>query len=234
MAANLRKRRGYLRASVTRLAGRVTELEGTRDQPHNADHARQLLSKLQTLDADYRALHLEIIDLIDEKEVEALEAEQRHIDQLDDDVSDLTVKLQTLIAPSTAAPDAPAIDRRSLNRRLGRVRAVVLETLLPTLTSLSILPFYLSTLMSCPTTRRTWLPSTRTSLVRTLTMRTTCSPRILLLNDSYQARCTSVRWQHHSLETVLGSICCRSARQDDSVQCRENCLPPTCHQRRFS
>lgn len=78
MAANLRKRRGYLRASVTRLAGRVTELEGTRDQPRNADHARQLLSKLQTLDADYRALHLEIIDLIDEKEVEALEAEQRH------------------------------------------------------------------------------------------------------------------------------------------------------------
>ena len=41
-----------------------SELEGTTDQPY---HARQSLAKLQTLDADYRALHLEIIDLIDEK-----------------------------------------------------------------------------------------------------------------------------------------------------------------------
>ena len=72
--------------------GRVAELEGTSEQPRNADHAKQLLAKLQTLDADYRAIHLQIIDLIDEKEAEALDAEQRHIDQLDDDVSDLTVK----------------------------------------------------------------------------------------------------------------------------------------------
>ena len=107
---------------MTRLAGRVAELEGTTDQPRNAEHARQLLAKLQTLDADYRALHLEIIDLIDEKEAEALDAEQRHIDQLDDDVSGLTVKLQALI---TAAPalDRRTLNRRSLNRRLARVRA---------------------------------------------------------------------------------------------------------------
>ena len=80
-----------------------------------------MLAKLQTLDADNRALHLETIDLIDEKEAEALDAEQRHIDQLDDDVSGLTVKLQALTIPTTAAPDAPALDRRSLNRRLARV-----------------------------------------------------------------------------------------------------------------
>ena len=123
MAANLRKRRGVVRASVTRLAGRVAELEGTTDQPRNADHARQLLAKLQTLDTDYRALHLEIIDLINEKEAEALDAEQRHIDQLDDNVSGLTVKLQALTTPTAAAPDAPALDRRSLNLRLARVRA---------------------------------------------------------------------------------------------------------------
>ena len=52
MAANLRKRRGVVRASVTRLAGRVTELEETPDQPSNADHPRELLAKLQMLDAD--------------------------------------------------------------------------------------------------------------------------------------------------------------------------------------
>ena len=67
MAANLCKRRGVLRASVSRLSARISELEGTSDQPRTVDHARQLLTKLQTLDADYRALHLQIIDLIDER-----------------------------------------------------------------------------------------------------------------------------------------------------------------------
>lgn len=69
------------------------------------------MSKLQKLDADYRALHLEIIDLIDEKDTGAIEAEQRHIDQLDDDVSSLTMKLQVLMTPPTAARDATALDR---------------------------------------------------------------------------------------------------------------------------
>lgn len=123
MAANLCKRRGVVRASVTRLPRRITELEGTHDQPRNADHTRQLLAKLQTLDADYRALHLQIIDLIDEADADALDIEQRHIDQLDDDVFGLTVKLQALIAPATAAPDAPALDCRFLNRQLTRIEA---------------------------------------------------------------------------------------------------------------
>ena len=112
-----------MRASVTRLTGRIAELEGTPDQPRTADHARQLLAKLQTLDTNYRALHVQIIDLIDEADTDALDAEQKHIDKLDDDVSGLTVRLQALITPPTAAPDAPALDRRPLKRRLARVQA---------------------------------------------------------------------------------------------------------------
>lgn len=87
MAANLRKRRGVVRSSITRLGDRVSELEETPDQPRTPDRARQLLTKLQTLDSDFRTVHLELIDLIDEANTDALDAEQERLDKLDDDVN---------------------------------------------------------------------------------------------------------------------------------------------------
>ena len=80
MAANLRKRRGVVRRSVTRLNDRVSELEAAPGQPRTADHARQLLTKLQTLDSDFRRIHFELIDLIDEADTGALDTEQDTID----------------------------------------------------------------------------------------------------------------------------------------------------------
>jgi len=79
-----------------------------------------LLTKLQTLDSDFRRIHLELVDLIDEEDTEALDAEQGAIDKLDDDVSSLTVRLQALVEPATVttAPVAPPLDRRPLNRKL--------------------------------------------------------------------------------------------------------------------
>ena len=97
-------------------------MEGTPDQPRTSDHARQLLARLQALDTDYRSLHLQVVDLIDEGDTEALDAEQRHLDRLDDDVSDMTVRLQTLITPVDAAPDATPLDRRPLTSRLAKVQ----------------------------------------------------------------------------------------------------------------
>ena len=41
-ATNLRKRRGVVRVSITRLGTRLRELEDTSDQPRTPDHARQL------------------------------------------------------------------------------------------------------------------------------------------------------------------------------------------------
>lgn len=122
MAANLCKRRDVVRASATWLNGWIAELERLPNQLRNADYARQLLASLQTLDTDYRALHLKIIDLIDEADADALDAKQRHIDQLNDNVSGLIVRLQAFIASLTAAPDAPALDRKTLNRKLARVQ----------------------------------------------------------------------------------------------------------------
>lgn len=87
--SNLRKRRGVVRASITRLGNRLKELEGDPDQPDTADHAQQLTTKLESLDSDFKVHHLQLIDLIDSEDVSMLNIEQDTLDKLDDDVSTL-------------------------------------------------------------------------------------------------------------------------------------------------
>ena len=49
------------------------------DQPYTPEHEWQLLTKLQTLDSDFRTVHLKLIDLINEANTEALDAEQERL-----------------------------------------------------------------------------------------------------------------------------------------------------------
>jgi len=124
MATNLRKRRGAQRGSVTRLETRVAELEDIANQPGTADHARQILTKLRVYEEEFKNLHFQIIDSVDEEDDVTLNAEQTVLDTFDDSVSDLTVRLEALI--SRVAPIAPpghiaAVVRRLLNRKLTRV-----------------------------------------------------------------------------------------------------------------
>ena len=119
-AATLRKRRGVVRASITRLGTRLKELEETSDQPRTPDHARQLLTKLQSLDEDFKKHHFELIDIIDGDE--DLEREQS-IDKHDDDITSLSICLQILLAPSKT-PVAPATDgRKLLSRKLAHLES---------------------------------------------------------------------------------------------------------------
>ena len=90
-----------MRASITRLGTRLTELEDTADQPRTPDHARQLLGNLRSL------------DLHDEGSEDSLEAEQATLDKHDDDVTTLTVRLETLQPP-------PITPRQRLFRILAR------------------------------------------------------------------------------------------------------------------
>jgi len=108
MAANLKKRRGAQRASVTRLGTRVTELEDIADQPGTTGHARQILTKLKSCDDEFKKWHFQIIDSIDEEDGVSLDNEQTVLDNFDDAVSDLTVRLEALIsrtAPVATRPD---------------------------------------------------------------------------------------------------------------------------------
>ena len=59
------------------------------------DTARQMLAKLKEHDADYRRLHLSVVDLTDGDE--PLEAEQVTLDVHDDLVASLTIRIMALI-----------------------------------------------------------------------------------------------------------------------------------------
>lgn len=72
------------------------------------DTARQMLAKLKEHDADYRRLHLSVVDLTDGDE--PLEAEQVTLDVHDDQVASLTTRIMALIE-STNHASSPRIAR---------------------------------------------------------------------------------------------------------------------------
>ena len=103
---------------MTRLSGRVKELESKVDQPTTIDVARRTKDKLESLDSEFKMHHFAVIDVIDEKDATALGKEQDILDEHDDEVSALTVRLQKLITTCTsiADPDVRKIPSRKLTR----------------------------------------------------------------------------------------------------------------------
>lgn len=116
----MKKRRGAVCGSVTRLGSRVKELEATAGEPDTPDHARQLVTRLEKLDSEFKSHHYQLIDLIDFADEEALEQEQEVLDQFDDSVTALTVALQQLISTSSSSPST-SINRKTLSRKLSHL-----------------------------------------------------------------------------------------------------------------
>ncbi len=108
-----------MRASITRLGTRLKELEDAAPKSNMPTHARQLLEKLKSLDKEFRGLHYEVIDLIDDGSEDTVEAEQVVLDKHDDDVAALTVRLESL---SVVAVSSTADARRPLSCRLSRLQ----------------------------------------------------------------------------------------------------------------
>ena len=75
------------------LGNRLRELEETSDQPATPNHARQLSTKLEALDTKFKTHHLQLIDLVDDKDSETLEREQKTLDKHDNDVTSFVVRL---------------------------------------------------------------------------------------------------------------------------------------------
>jgi len=102
----LRRRRGTVKASITKLTTKVVsepdprtkvaELEARDSDPSVIGHAQQLLKQLETLDANFKTHQLAIIDIQEEGQ---LGAEQETLDKHDDDVTELSVRLQALSVP---------------------------------------------------------------------------------------------------------------------------------------
>ena len=117
----VRRRRGVVRASVTRLGNCLRELEDSRDQPATPAHAQQLYAKFEDLDFNFRDLHMEVVDALELDE--DVEAEQVILDRHDDRVSGFTVHLQGPINSSTTTPTVLTNERerKSLSLKLSRL-----------------------------------------------------------------------------------------------------------------
>ena len=100
--SNRRKRRGVVRASITRLGTRLKEHEDKVEEPTTHDLAKRLAAKLETLDAKFKAHHFSLIDLINDERT--LGKEQETLDQHDDDVTALAVRIQQVNMISSATP----------------------------------------------------------------------------------------------------------------------------------
>ena len=74
------KRRGVVKASLTKLRTKLTDLEGDTTVPTPLESARNLADKLDTLHQDFKTHQLAIIDCTDEGE--ALAGEQQVHDQI--------------------------------------------------------------------------------------------------------------------------------------------------------
>ena len=135
--SKIRRRRGVVRSSITRLEKRIKELEGIADQPATADHARELTSKLESLTEDFKQHHLELLDLIGDEDWEALEKEQDILDEHDDIVSDMNIRLKRLTRPrdSTPSPSHSNPTLRILSRKLNHLEKAI-TTIRDTITAI--------------------------------------------------------------------------------------------------
>ena len=116
----LKRRRGAIKASITKLATKVAELEDKEPNPTIVTHAQQLSKRLENLDSDYKTRHFAILDVIEDEG--QLTTGQETLDQHDDDIADLSLRIQTVMdlarsTTPTLAPSTPAVDTHSLPNR---------------------------------------------------------------------------------------------------------------------
>ncbi len=119
--STLRRRRGVVRASITRLATRLVDLEGKTDQPSTLDLAHGMSKKLETLDSDFKVHHLSLVDAI--KDEEAALEEQEVLDDHDDKTEVLAARIKCLIVACSLRNDSG--DRKVAARKLARIEGTV-------------------------------------------------------------------------------------------------------------
>ena len=98
---SLKKRRGVIRSSITRLANRLSVL---RDKPPNRDTleaAQQTLQRLIDLQAEFEVLHFDLVDLIEDDKT--LESEQEVFDTVNEQVDDTKIHIKKIINSCTTS-----------------------------------------------------------------------------------------------------------------------------------
>ena len=112
----LRRRRGSVKESLTKLHKTFKDLSRKPpDDPKTATLVTYHTKRLESLDREFREFHCSIVDLLDDGDETAAQAEQEALDTHDDEMAILTADLQSLsdacsstTTPTPAARDSPS------------------------------------------------------------------------------------------------------------------------------
>ena len=69
--------------------------------------------KLDDADSDFKTLHFQVLDIIDENDEEALKKEQDILDQHEDTVAALILRIQSVITHVTSTVHVPTLPLES-------------------------------------------------------------------------------------------------------------------------
>ena len=122
-ASGVRKRRGTVRSSITRLLNRLAALEGKAAEPSTFDLAQDMAKRLSELDREFRKHHDQLIDLIDETDEDGLESAQNELDTHDDTIDDANMRIRQLLSISSSSANSPK--RKVLSRQQSQLEKAV-------------------------------------------------------------------------------------------------------------
>ena len=111
-----RRRRGAVRASITKLVDRVRDLERKADlSASEVLAALRSVERLKELDDDFKQYHFAVVDLLEDEDEE--KTEQAILDEHDERVAKLTDRLQTLTTRPKKRGE-PTEEQKLLRKRL--------------------------------------------------------------------------------------------------------------------
>ena len=99
------RRRGVVRASVTRLTTRLSELES---KVHEPSTAQRMSQRLESLDSDFKIHHYAVVDALREEHDDGAAAEQDVLDKHDDDIASLIARIEQLIVSCSSVAESGA------------------------------------------------------------------------------------------------------------------------------
>ena len=96
-APGVRKRQDTVCSSITRLLNRLSVLESKATEPTTFDLVQDVAKRLNELDQEFRKYHYQLLDLIVERDEEALAKEQADLDGHDDVLDDASTCIKQLL-----------------------------------------------------------------------------------------------------------------------------------------
>ena len=115
--AGRRRRRGVVKASITKLIDRVRDMERLEVlTPTDRLAVKRLQQRLTNMDGEFRTYHLSVVDLLEEEA--DLETEQAVLDEHDDRVTGLLGRLERLATPAEKEERCIPDPTLGLQRRL--------------------------------------------------------------------------------------------------------------------